>query len=225
MAYDPKDPADKKIVQDLIDAALEEAATTHEADVTGLKNKNKELVAKLRAANDGKGKPEDIAALEEQLDGVKADLAKVNKEFKKTTDKLTETSEALTKANQFSDDLLVEGQLTEHLATNKIATEFMPAVKALLKPQAIVKVDDKGQRQVLVGEKSLGDYAKEWAQGDQGKAFVAATINNGGGAGGGSRTATGNGKTLTRTQHDALALENPALAAKHFAEGGTLVDG
>ena len=52
MAYDPKDPADKKIVDKLIADAVEareaELAAEHDEAIKGLKDKNKELLAKVK---------------------------------------------------------------------------------------------------------------------------------------------------------------------------------
>lgn len=225
MAYDPNDAEDKKIVKKLVEEALAAQVEEHEADVSGLKTKNKELLGKLREAQQGKGDPAEIAALQDQLTESKESLAKAQKDLTKANTKLEETTGKLADEVKFGQDILVDGQLTEHLASNKIASEFMPAVKALLKPQVKVVVDDKG-RNVVVGDKPIGDYIKEWSQGDAGKAFVSAAGNTGTGANGGSRVPIGgNGKVMTRAAYEELNVSNPAAASKHFAEGGTITDG
>jgi hypothetical protein len=70
MAYDPNDPADKRIVdkliKDAVDAALEEARTEHEAEVEGLRNKRTELLDKLKLAK--------AAAIPLKLTGLKMNL-------------------------------------------------------------------------------------------------------------------------------------------------------
>lgn len=223
MSYDPNDPADKKIVKDLVAAAVAEVEATHETDIQGLKDNNKKLVGELREARSGKGKPEDIAALEEQLDANKAELTKAKKDLGKLQTANEELTTSRDTESNYAKDLLVDSQLTEQLIANKVATAFMPAVKALLKPQATVKIDDKG-RAVVVGDKSLGDFVKEWSQGDQGKAFVGAPLNTGAGAGGGNRNNGVAGKTMTRAQYEAAQEANPGSTAGFFKEGGVLTD-
>ena len=73
------------------------------------------------------------------------------------------------------------------------------------------------ERKAFVGDKSLGDFIKEWSQGDDGKHYIAATPNGGAGAQGGKPS---EGKTMSRTDYEA----NPAAHAAFFAEGGTLTD-
>jgi hypothetical protein len=225
MAYDPNDPADKAIVKKLVQDALDEAEEAHETAITGLKTKNRELVSELREARQGKGKPEDIARLEDQLEESNGKIAKLEKDLSKANKTAEEVTAKFNQESNFSNDLLVEGQLMEHLATNKVAPQFLPAVKALLKPQAQVKVDGNG-RAVVVGEKSLGDYIKEWSQSDQGKAFVTAP-NNAGGSGQGNNRPAGQGgngtRTVPRAEYEAMMATNPAGAAA-LIKGAELVD-
>ena len=80
MAYDPNDPADKKIMKDAIAAALAELATEHEQDIQGLKIKNGELVQKLKKAQEGTPDAKEVAALETQLEKVQIEaLRKAHK--------------------------------------------------------------------------------------------------------------------------------------------------
>lgn len=223
MAYDPKDPADKKIVQDLIDAALAEAETAHDTAVTALKDKNTQLIKEKRELQQGRGKPEDIAALEAQLEDSKTQLEKANKDLVKVQKVATEATEALATEKKFGEELLVDGQLADHLVANNVAPQFMPAVKALLRPQAQVKTDKDG-RAVVVGEKSLGDYIKEWSQGDTGKAFVAAPANGGGGAQGGKLPNGQTAKTISRADYEGQIKANPAAGAELMKSGVTITD-
>ena len=82
MAYDPKDPADKAIVDGLIADALEEANTEHEAAVEGLKKKNAKLFADiktLKAGTPAEGDAEEISRLEGELTESKTKLRDAEK--------------------------------------------------------------------------------------------------------------------------------------------------
>lgn len=223
MAYDANDPADKKIVKDLIAAALAEAETAHDTEIQGLKDKNKQLIAEKRELSQGKGKPEDIAALEEQIETNKTAFLKLERDHKKAQTTIEELTVSRDTEASYAKDLLVDSQLTEQLITNKVAPAFMPAVKALLKPQVAVKIDDKG-RAVVVGDKSLGDFVKEWSQGDQGKAFVGAPVNRGAHVPGGQRQNGEGGKSMSRLEYEAMQQQNPGSAAAFFKDGGVLTD-
>jgi len=59
----------------------------------------------------------------------------------------------------------------------------LKAAKALLSGQVQI-VADGDSKVVKVGDKALADYIGEWAKGDEGKFFVAAPNNTGGGANG-----------------------------------------
>ena len=82
MAYDANDPADKKIVQDLIDEALEEAANKHEEEIAGLKTKNKDLIDRIKKlrASSGDGDPEEVSRLEAELEEKKTLLKAAEKD-------------------------------------------------------------------------------------------------------------------------------------------------
>lgn len=224
MAYDPTDPADKKIVdkliKDAVDSALSEAEAEHETAVTGLKKKNADLLKKIKEGGDGD--PAEVAKLEEEIDALKAkvkDSDKAVKSLTKERDDLKTTAETEAKV---SHNLLVENGLTEALVSNNVAKQFLPAVKAMLAPQVSIKTEGDA-RKAVIGEKSLGDFVKEWSQGDDGKHYIAAPSNGGGGAPGGQ--GSNGGKSMTRTAYEAMNASNPATAAAFFAEGGTLTEG
>jgi len=221
MAYDPKDPADKKIVDKLIADAVEareaELATEHETAIKGLKDKNKELLAKVKAGGDGD--PKAIEALENEIDANKTKIATLEKDARK----LSKTIETLTGERDGERGavakLIVDGGLTEALTVAKVAPQFLPAAKALLQGRVTIKQDGEA-RTAMVGDKSLGDFVKEWSQGDEGKHYVAAPANGGGGAPGGNTPQGGGKPTMTRAAFNALPVhEQGAAAAKH-----TLID-
>lgn len=225
MAYDPNDAEDKKIVAKLVKEALEEQAAEHETDIKGLKAKNSELVDKLKKASEGKPDAAEVVRLELELETSQAALKTAQKEFKSTKTKLDEVSNELGQERISSNNLLIDTNLTEALGANKVATQFMPAVKALLRPQAVIKTEADGKK-VFVGDKSLGDFVKDWAQGDQGKAFVSANYNSGVDAQGNKVPFKGNdlSKTMSRAEYESLSQSDPAKASKFFVDGGQLLD-
>ncbi|MDI6742652.1 MAG: hypothetical protein QMD11_07920, partial [Smithella sp.] len=69
-------------------------------------------------------------------------------------------------------------------------------------------------------EKPLVDAVVEWSKSDEGKHFVAAPVNLGGGASGGTDGKVGQ-KTMTRTAFDSLNIFNKMEFTK---SGGTITD-
>lgn len=217
MAYDPKDPEDKKIVQGLIDEALAAATAEHESNISGLKAKNRELLQKLREKSEFD--PEAIAALETQIEENKKTISKLTKEKDKLETGNKELTERATAERSFSDTLLKENGLTAALAGVKVADAFMPAVKALLSPQISIKEVD-GKREAFAGDKPLGDFVKEWSQGDQGKHYVATSVNSGSGAQGGGNKVPGQ-NVISRSKFNEMPPEDHAA---FFKAGGTITD-
>lgn len=216
MAFDKTDPADQKILADAIKAAEDELKLEHEADVTGLKNKNKELLAKI---SKGEANPAEVAALEtkvEELTTTNKTLAKDLKTANTSNADLKTAHEAETK---FTTKLLVDNGLNDALIAAKIATQYMPAAKALLRDQVSIKVDGEN-RTAMVGDKPLGEFVPTWAQGEHGKIYVAAAVNSGGG-GGGSGKVAGAAGTMTRAVFDSTS---PMEQGAFFKNGGVLVD-
>lgn len=221
MAYDPTDPADKKIVADLIKAALVEQATEHESDIAGLKSKNTELLAQIKK---GGGTAEDILKLENQLEANQTELKQAQKDLRKATKDLTEASSTLETERTTNKNLQVNTSLTEALTTAKVGAPFMDAAKALLRDKVELKVVD-GIPQAFVGEKSLGDFTKEWSQGDQGKHFVLAQSNSGNNAPGNRQANTPAGLTMTRSAYDAAIAGNTLNVGEYFSKGGQITEG
>jgi hypothetical protein len=221
MAYDPKDPADKKIVDDAVAAALAEAAEEHATEVEGLKAKRTELLAKIAELRKDKGGDVDVSKLEGELETTKADLAKATKDLKKANDSVAALTTERDGATKNLTTLLVDQGLTTALTEVKVDPKYLPAVKALLVPQVVLK-DDGNERKAFVGDKPLGEFVKAWSQGDEGKAYVSAAGNSGGGAGGpqGGNRGTGT-KTMSREAYE--AADQPTRQA-FFAEGGTLTE-
>lgn len=190
MAYDPNDPADKAILDKAVKDALEAQQAEHEADIEGLKDKNKDLLAKLRKARTEGGSETagEVERLETELSEVQGKLRKAESDLRQTRRELDTanadlgtTRQTLQTEQETSRNEFVQNRLTAELTTANVGSQFLEDVTASLSRQVTVKEVD-GKRQAFVGDKPLGEFVKEWAQGDRGKHYVTAPANGGGGA-------------------------------------------
>ena len=185
-------------VQAAIDAAVETATS-------GLKTKNQELLDKNKKLMKGQEiDPQTVVDLEAQIDKLQSDLAVSQKSGKESV-KTLETLQGQLKAETgFTQKLLIDNGLTDELVKNGVAPQFLPAVKAMFAGQAQI-VAEGDTRTAKIGDKSVSDFVKEWAASDDGKHFVKAPENGGGGSQG-----SGNGTTqqipLTSVQKIAAGL-------------------
>lgn len=198
----PLDRNDPEVI-----ALLKEAA---EEATEALSAKNKELLAELRAAKaKAKGSdvdPEEHARLQTQVEELTGELDKVKKDSTRQIEKLTKD---LTDKEGALTQHLIDGGLSTALAKAGVAPHFMDAAKAMLRGQAAIK-----DGAAVISDKLLADHVTEWAGTDQGKHFITAPANSGGGGQGGN----GGGKTsgnLGGTREErvaALRAQFPELA-------------
>ncbi|MDD5168550.1 MAG: hypothetical protein PHN75_07010 [Syntrophales bacterium] len=208
---DLKDPEVQKAIKEAADAAVDEATE-------GLKAKNKELLGKLKKAQqDSVVDPAEHQALMQEKADLETKLGEANKALKKLESEAGNHKKAYETEQAYVQRLLVENGLSDVLLKSGVKPEFMTAVKAMLSSKVTIKVDGEN-RTAVVGDKSLGDFVTEWAKSDEGKHFVAATPNTGSGAPGGG-TAVAGTKTMTRAANEALP---PKERAQFFKYGGTL---
>lgn len=205
------DLQDKEVLK-----ALKEAGYVSANDVEGLKNKNAELLGKLK---DGKATTEELEKLQSQLKEIEDAKLKDSENWTELETRLrTEMGELkgnLESQNGALTTALVERDLMSELVKAKVAPQFIEAAKAM-HGSKVEYTDGK----TLVDGKPLGEFIGEWAQSDEGKHFVAAPDNNGGGAPGGGGNA--NGKTITREQLEKMA---PQEQSDFFLkEGGQVVE-
>jgi hypothetical protein len=113
--------------------------------------------------------------------------------------------------------LLIDNGLTDALLKAGVKPEMSKAVKAMLAGQVSLKVEGD-KRLAVVGDKALGDFVTEWAQSDEGKHFVAAPANQGGGANGGAQGA-GKSKVMARAAYEQLPPDQKMAFIK---DGGKL---
>lgn len=182
MAVDRNDPEVKALIEEVTAAATE-----------ALSAKNRELLGEVKALK-AKAKGADIdpaehAALQQKVDELTDELGKATKASKSEVEKLTK---ALAEKDGALTQHLIDAGLTDALAKAGVAPHYLNAAKAMFKGQAALKADN-GAYQALIGDKPIAEAIKAWAQTDEGKHFVSAPANSGGGAngGGGSGTKTG----------------------------------
>jgi hypothetical protein len=207
MAFDPNDEADVKLLDDKIAEAVE-----------GLKKKNTDLLAKIAKVKSTD--PEDVARLERELSEATEKLETETKAHKEAQKQLTKVSKNLETESTFTKTLLVDNGLTEALVKANVSKHLLEGAKALISPKVQI-VTEGDKRVVKIGDEALGDYVTKWAQGDQGKAYVAAPSNNGGNANGGQANGSGTGKSVTRAVWDGM---DHAARTAHSKENGTVTD-
>ena len=185
------------------------------ADIEVLANKNRELLGELRTAK-AKAKGSEIDPAEHaNLQNTVAELQeKLDKATKNAAKEIETLTKSLTEKDGALQSYLIDNGLSEAMLKVGVRPEFMGAAKAMLKSATTIKADN-GQYHALMGDKPLADAVAEWAASDEGKHFVAAPANSGGGApgssNGGSRTPKGNlgGDRVQRV--DALRARFPEL--------------
>jgi hypothetical protein len=209
-AFDPDDADTKAGIAAAVDAAIE-----------GLKKKNDELLGKLRKAQEKSGEGIDRAEferMEAERDEARANLAEAQKQHKAAMKQATDASEALKAEQGFTSRLLIDNGLTTALTEAGVKNPaHLKAAAALLKSNGQLQIVTEGDNRVVkAGDKALGDFVKAWAGGDEGKAFVTAANNSGGGAhgSGGSQggSHTGNMGGTPAERQAAIAAKYPELA-------------
>ena len=161
------------------------------AAIEALSAKNRELLGEVKLAK-AKVKadisPEDYAAIQNEVDALKASLEKAAKDSAKTVDGL---NKQLAEKDSALQSYLIDNGLSDAMIKVGVRPEMMGAVKALLKSQTLIKVEG-GAYSAMMGELPLAEAVAGWAASDDGKPFVTAPANSGGGAAG----ANGNGASI-----------------------------
>lgn len=179
-------PEEKAALKAAIDEAVESATT-------GLAGKNRELLAELKDARKGQAiDPAKVAALEDRIDALTADLATANKAAKDATKAAEVAAKALESESGFSQRLLVDNGLMAALTAHGVSDpHYQKGAAALLRSQVQVVIDGDN-RIAKIGDKPLDDAIKEWAGSDEGKRYIMAPGNSGGSAPGGRGGNSGN---------------------------------
>lgn len=186
------------------------------AAVEALSAKNRELLGELKAAK-AKAKgveidPTEHEQLKTQVEELQGKLTKAEKAAAKQVEDLTKAVATKDAALQ---SYLIDNGLSEAMLKAGVRPEMMPAVKAMLKGQASIK-DENGTYSAFMGDKPLTDAVSAWAASDEGKHFVAAPANTGGGATGGG--GNGNGGNMQRGNLGGDKAARTAAIAARFPE-------
>lgn len=185
-------------VQEAIKAAVEEATNKLAAH-------NSKLLGELKAARKGQdADPAEMQALRDRLDEVEGKLSaaeKLAKAAQGDAEKYRKQAEA---ESSYTNKLLVDIGLNDALTKVGVKPEFLKAAKAMFGNQVQLKTEGDN-RIPVVGEKALSDFAAEWAKSDEGKHFVAAPQNGGGGAQGGSGNPAAQKGNLLGTKSERVA--------------------
>lgn len=173
-----------------------------ESEVSGLKAKNAELASKLKEARQGTQiDPAELDRLQAKIDSLEADLSGAQKATKDQAKALKQAQDALASESGFTQKLLLDNGLTDALVKAGVANQFLPAVKAMLGTQGKI-VAEGDVRKALIGDKDLTEFVSSWATSDEGKHYISAPANGGGGASGGTGGSSGQ-KVWTREKFDA----------------------
>lgn len=168
----------------------EEKIAELEAAIEVLSAKNNQLLGEVKVAKaKAKGAeidPAEYAALQNEVETLKSELTKATKDSTKTIEAL---QASLSEKDGALQSYLIDNGLNDAMLKAGIKPEFMSAAKAMLKANTKVTAEN-GQYSALMGDKPLLDAITEWAASDEGKHFVSAPANSGGGATGGNGNAT-----------------------------------
>jgi hypothetical protein len=196
-------------VKAAITAAVEEATAP-------LLAKRDELLTEVKKARKGQQiDPEAVSKLEDQIETLKGELSTAQKAAKTATADADKARKALESESGFVQKLLIDNAMTKAGVKEAV---HLKAAKAMLAGQAQIVIDGDA-RVAKVGDKPVADFVSEWAKGDEGKFFVAAPQNQGGGSQGGQ--GGGAAKTMTRSAFEAL---DAASKLAHSKAGGVLTD-
>lgn len=205
-------------VQEAIKSAVKAAV---ESETSGLIAKRDELLAEVKKLKKGQEiKPEQYEALEAELEATRDKLTEASKIAKTTQTEFEKVKKMFEAENSFTSRLLVDNGLqAELLKVGVTNPAHLKAVKSMLSGQVQVRVEGD-ERKAVIGDKTLSDYVSEWSKSDEGKHFVAAPSNSGGGSTGGGN-AGGSAKTMPRAQFDKISS---AEKAGFLKDGGKLID-
>ena len=204
-------------LDDKIAAAVEAALAKANSDIEKLKAKNQELLTEKRAA---KAAADEAAERAEEAQELAARAANDTTALEKTLaakyqKQLDAATAKATAADATLQKLLVDNGITQALQQANVAPSLAKAAAALLRSEASIDITDGA---AMINGVALSDYVANWAKTD-GKDFVAAPVNGGGGSLGASAGAAVGAWTAENfhsktTEFMALAKTNPAEAKR-----------
>ncbi|CTQ45752.1 hypothetical protein [Roseibium aggregatum] len=109
---------------------------------------------------------------------------KYQTQLEKVTTELTGRAE---RAEKFAKDLIVKTELTSALVKAKVSEPFMGAVEMLLRDKITVSEDEakgfKAFAEIDGDHVNVAEFVRLWSESEEGKHFVSAPANGGGGGG------------------------------------------
>lgn len=218
---------EKPLTQADVDKAIADALATakadHEEETKGLKDKNKELLGKVRQLGDIK--PEDLAAAEQRAEKLESDLADAKKSITALTrDRDTAIKErdgavkTLDTEKATARNFARDAEISAAIAAGNVVPGLVKGLTKLMQGDAATEIID-GAYVTQIGDKSAADHIKAFLEGDDGKVYRAALVNGGGGAPGGAGSGAP-AKVMKQSEFDALG---PKDRAAKMAEGYALV--
>lgn len=218
-----------KATEEEIEEAKAELEETVAAETKGLKEKNSELIGRVKKLREGK--PDSSAELEaaekkndelqEALRVATRDKEKAIREKERTEKEL---SEKLSSETTAVNRMVVDSGLQANLVKLGVKKEAMATVAGALRQKVTVRVDGDNRIAEIDG-KPLADYLeKVWAVSDEGKFFIPAPGSAGSGAppAGGAAGGAGNKPApMKRADFDAL---DATAQMKYIKDGGKPTD-
>jgi len=197
---------------------------TIEEQVTGLKAKNTELILKMKKLRESDGGERKNYELEDELEKMRDQVKELQTRSERETKKLLAEREKLTaELNQKTESWKrteADRALTQALSGKVKDPVLLKAVKSMLS-QGLEAQEESGTVKTLYktdkGLIGIDDFVETWSQSEEGKRFVSASANSGGGATG-SREG-GGAKVMKSQEFNLLA---PKQQAEFMNSGGTL---
>lgn len=193
--------------------------------LSGVKAKNDELLGEVKKYKaDAKALADGLAELkaakersEQEALEKTGDVDKIKQALESRFEK--ERNELLGKYDAVKGNLhnlLVENGLTDALTKSGVAPQFLDAAKALIKAQGQVDIAEvNGSATALISGKTVTDFVSDWAKGDNGKHFISAPLNGGGGASGSNgNSGAGAVKQMKRSDFDSLPADKRMEVSK-----------
>lgn len=195
-----------------VDGLTEEQQKAINELAGGLLSKNQELLDKLSStkakAHEGQSAAEELAAIKALQEQRELEAKQqYDNALKLNAEKYTKQIEELTgKVSAYESEKresMISGSIAEALKEARVSPLHLDYVTTYFKTQAGLSDDGK----VMIGDKSLSDTIKEWAETDSGKAVRLAPDNSGGGAVGGFLSSqSGSGKKLSPAEQRAADI-------------------
>lgn len=156
-----------------------------EEATSGLVAKNRELLTEVKEARKSRTiEPKEIEDRDNEIEALKGQLTEAQKTVKTAMKEAETFKKSLEGAESFTHKLLVDNGLNDALTKSGVTNPVhLKAAKSMLASQVAIVADGES-RSAKIGDKDLAAAVSEWAKGDEGKFFVQAAQNNGGGANG-----------------------------------------